>query len=547
MSGAATYRVLARTYRPQRFEDLIGQDAMVRVLRNAFAHDRIAHAYIFTGVRGVGKTTTARILARALNYATSKDPDAGPTLALDSEGVHCAAIAEGRHPDVLEMDAASRTGVNDIRELIEGVRYRPTQARYKVYIIDEVHMLSTAAFNALLKTLEEPPEHTKFVFATTEIRKVPVTVLSRCQRFDLRRAPQELLAGHVQAIAQKEDVAVDDDAALLIARAAEGSVRDALSLLDQAIAQAANAAVSGADIRAMLGMADRAETLELFDLLMRGDAGGALARFDALYAAGADPAVLLRDLLETSHALTRIKVAPGVRDPATADDRRARLEAIAGALSLGALGRAWQLLLAGHQETQAAPDGRVAAEMALIRLACAAPLPDPAELARIAFDQPETSPVAPAPAPDAGSAPEPSARRRAPPLTDIDGLAALIRAHRDVRLFEDVRRTLRLVRIGSGRLEFAPTDDAPRDLAGRLKSRLEQWTGAPWTITVVAGDATSAATLAEREHAEVEALRAQALGHPIVRAALDAFDGAELEIGPPRAQENDHREKGEAQ
>ncbi|HPE29707.1 MAG TPA: DNA polymerase III subunit gamma/tau, partial [Parvularculaceae bacterium] len=384
---AAPYQVLARKYRPQSFNDLIGHEAMVKTLRNAFSSGRIAHAYVLTGVRGVGKTTTARILARALNYVGPNGEDNGPQIDMAQEGLHCRAIAESRHPDVLEMDAASRTGVGDIRELIEGVRYAPVEARYKVYIIDEVHMLSTAAFNALLKTLEEPPPHVKFIFATTEIRKLPVTVLSRCQRFDLRRIDPDVLTDHLAAIAQKEKVEVEREGLFMIARAAEGSVRDALSILDQAIVQngATGEPVNAASIRDMLGLADRTQVWDLLSAVFSGDAKTALEHFRTQYDAGADPGVVLRDMLELVHLLTRVKAAgpdaAGHGAAGEADAERAR--DMAGKLSLNALTRAWSLLMKGLSETREAPDPAAAGEMALIRLAYAADLPTPDEALRM--------------------------------------------------------------------------------------------------------------------------------------------------------------------
>ena len=396
-SDTTPYQVLARKYRPQNFDDLIGHGAMVRTLRNAFATGRIAHAYVLTGVRGVGKTTTARILARALNYVGPKGEDNGPTIDLAVEGLHCRAIAESRHPDVFEMDAASRTGVGDIRELIEGVRYAPVEARYKVYIIDEVHMLSTAAFNALLKTLEEPPPHVKFIFATTEIRKLPVTVLSRCQRFDLRRIEIEMLTEHLSSIVGREHAKVERDGLFMIARAAEGSVRDALSILDQALIQrnAPDETVSAEMVRAMLGLADRSRSWDLFEAAMRGDAKSALEIFGAQYDAGADPSVILRDLLQIAHLLTRVKAAgpEAAAHGAAGEADAARAREMAAALAMNALTRAWSLLMKGLAETQAAPDPVAAGEIALIRLAFAADLPTPDEaLKMLAGDSDASSP-----------------------------------------------------------------------------------------------------------------------------------------------------------
>ena len=382
------YQVLARKYRPQRFEDLIGHTAMVKTLNNAFAASRIAHAYILTGVRGVGKTTTARILARALNYVGADGVDNGPQMAMPEEGLHCRSIAESRHPDVIEMDAASRTGVGDIRELIEGVRYAPIEARYKVYIIDEVHMLSTAAFNALLKTLEEPPPHVKFIFATTEIRKLPVTVLSRCQRFDLRRIDPEMLTDHLASIADKEGARIERDGLWMIARAAEGSVRDALSILDQAIVQHAvqnsDAEIDADAIRSMLGLVDRAQIWDMAEAIFKGDAPVALDAFAHQYNAGADPTVILRDLLDVVHLLTRVKAsgpAAGAHGSAGEADARRAID-MAMDLEMNVLTRGWSLLMKGLSETQIAPDPASAGEMALIRLCFAADLPTPDEALR---------------------------------------------------------------------------------------------------------------------------------------------------------------------
>lgn len=379
--GDRDYQVLARKYRPDRFADLIGQEALVRTLTNAIATNRLAHAYILTGVRGVGKTTTARILARCLNYATEAG-DAGPTANPEGEGIHCTAIAQSRHVDVIEMDAASRTGIDDIREIIEGARYKPASARYKIYIIDEVHMLSKAAFNGLLKTLEEPPAHVIFIFATTEIRKVPVTVLSRCQRFNLRRVGVEELATHLAGIAEKEQASVSAEALSIIARAAEGSVRDALSLLDQAIAQG-DGTVGAAEIRDMMGLADRSRIFDLFAAVMGGDMPGALNELQSQYRAGADPVVVLTDLLELSHWLTRIKLVPASADDAGLPEaERSRGRELSEKLSMPELTRAWQILLKGLGEAREAPDSLSAVEMVLIRLGYAASLPTPGDLVR---------------------------------------------------------------------------------------------------------------------------------------------------------------------
>jgi len=418
--AAGAYRVLARKYRPTTFAEVIGQDALVRTLTNAIASGRLAHAFMLTGVRGVGKTTTARIIARALN-CVGPDGTGGPTPSPCGQCEPCRAIAADRHVDVLEMDAASRTGVDDMREIIDGVRYRPSSARYKIYIIDEVHMLSRHAFNALLKTLEEPPEHTKFVFATTEIRKVPVTVLSRCQRFDLRRVDMERLAEHFGTIARKEGASITDAALTLIARAADGSVRDGLSLLDQAISME-GAEVGEEDIRRMLGLVDRGHTFDLFDAVMRGDVAGALDRLAAQHADGADPTLILEDLLDLTHWLTRIKVAPQAADhPGTPETDRVRGRALSDSLSMAVLTRAWQMLLKGLEEVRQAPSGLQAAEMILVRLGYAADLPPPAALIKTLRDSAAATAASPATA-AAPSAAAPSAMT--PPPASTTGKAA---------------------------------------------------------------------------------------------------------------------------
>ena len=543
------YQVLARKYRPQSFDDLIGHQAMVKTLKNAFASGRIAHAYILTGVRGVGKTTTARILARALNYVGPDGTDNGPQMDLPQEGLHCRAIAESRHPDVMEMDAASRTGVGDIRELIEGVRYAPVEARYKVYIIDEVHMLSTAAFNALLKTLEEPPPHVKFIFATTEIRKLPVTVLSRCQRFDLRRIDAEMLTDHLAGIAEKESVQIDREALWMIARAAEGSVRDALSILDQAIVQHAGpdskggGAVHPEEIRAMLGLADRTGVWDLLDAAMKGDAAGALDRFRDQYDSGAEPAAILRDLLDLVHLLTRVKAAgpaAAAHGPAGEADAT-RAKAMADALAMNALTRSWSLLMKGLSETQIAPDPAAAGEMALIRLCFAADLPTPDEALR-ALKKNSSGRIAPAGAPQgAGAAPPPppqpvammetppappppSARPAidaAPPaVTSFQDVVRLAGRMRDAKLRTELESYVHLVSFSDGNIELRLAGAAPDDLVKRLTLRLKEWTGRQWFVTLSA-DGAGAATLRDAREQEVRA-------HPMVEKAMTLFPGAEI-------------------
>jgi DNA polymerase III subunit gamma/tau len=534
-SGA--YQVLARKYRPRAFEDLIGQEAMVRTLRNAFASGRIAHAFMLTGVRGVGKTTTARLLARALNYRTETIDQ--PSLDLAVDGLHCRAIIEGRHMDVLEVDAASRTKVDDIRELLDGVRYAPVEARYKVYIIDEVHMLSTAAFNALLKTLEEPPPHAKFIFATTEIRKVPVTILSRCQRFDLRRVEPEVIIQNLEQIAAAEGARIDPEGLLLIARAAEGSVRDAQSLLDQAIVQADEGQMVGAAVvRDMLGLADRVQTIELFELTMRGRAGEALEAFRALYGFGADPVVVMLDLLEHAHAASVAK-ALGPDALKLPSDQAAKLAAVGAGASAGILARIWQMLLKAHDETRRAPDPKAAVEMALIRLCYAAELPGPEEALKALRDG---APVGAPPASGGGSsgpsgggatarqlAPQASAapRAQAPPvLRSFEDVVALIDAKREISLKLDVERFVRPISFRPGAITFEPAPGAPANLAGRIVSRLKEWTGQPWLVVAEGGGGAESAW--EREKRQERETRSAVEADPFVRSVMEAFPGAEI-------------------
>ena len=554
MSDAPAYQVLARKYRPATFADLIGQEAMVRTLKNAFAADRIAHAFVLTGVRGVGKTTTARIVAKGLN-CVGADGTGGPTTEPCGLCEPCRAIAEGRHVDVMEMDAASRTGVGDIREIIDSVHYRAASARYKIYIIDEVHMLSTNAFNALLKTLEEPPAHVKFLFATTEIRKVPVTVLSRCQRFDLKRIEPEVMIAHLTRIAGLEGAKLAPDALALIARAAEGSVRDAMSLMDQAIAHGAGE-TTAAQVRAMLGLADRGRTLDLFDMVMRGDAAAALGEIAAQYADGADPMAVLRDLAEITHWISVVKITPAAADdPTTPPEERDRGRDMAARLPMRALSRAWQMLIRAIEEVGQAPNAMMAAEMAVIRLTHVADLPDPETLIRRLQSQ---SPPAPAagPAPRGGGGPGPvlsavaggSAQRMTEPASDtapdaalalarfatFDHLVEMIREARDMKLLVDVETHVRLVRYAPGRIEFQPTDDAPRELAARLAHRLQGLTGARWGVSVVSQGGSP--TIAETREADLRAEHAAASAFPLVQAVLAAFPGAKVvEVRDPAA------------
>ena len=559
---SSEYQVLARKYRPATFEDLIGQDAMVRTLKNAFESDRIAHAFIMTGVRGVGKTTTARIIAKGMN-CVGPDGAGGPTIEPCGVCDNCKAIGEGRHVDVMEMDAASRTGVGDIREIIDAVRYRAASARYKIYIIDEVHMLSTNAFNALLKTLEEPPEHVKFIFATTEIRKIPVTVLSRCQRFDLRRIEPEVMLAHLRKIAELEKAEIAEDALALITRAAEGSVRDALSLLDQAIAHGAGE-TTAEQVRAMLGLADRSRVLDLFDLVMRGDAAGALQELSSQYAEGADPMAVLRDLAEITHWVSVLKLSPETgEDPTVSPDERDRGKAAAEDLPMRSLARMWQMLLKALEEVAHAPNSMMAAEMAIIRMTHVADLPSPEDLIRKLQNEPLPTPpagggqrgapsakgssngaggshVAHAPVqsgsgrPTAGGGGGATMAAQAMPEADhalarfaeFPDVVELIRARRDMKLLVEVEHSLRLASYTPGRIEFQPTDDAPSDLPSRLAARLQVWTGVRWGVTVVSDG--GGATIAEQRAEERDDLHARVADHPLVSAALLAFPGAEI-------------------
>jgi DNA polymerase III subunit gamma/tau len=555
-SGEKAYQVLARKYRPETFADLVGQEGMVRTLKNAFEADRIAQAFIMTGIRGIGKTTTARIIAKGMN-CIGPDGSGGPTVSPCGQCEHCVAIAEGRHVDVMEMDAASRTGVGDIREIIESVHYRAASARYKIYIIDEVHMLSKSAFNALLKTLEEPPEHVKFIFATTEIRQVPVTVLSRCQRFDLRRIEPEEMIALLRRIATAEGAEIAADALALITRAAEGSARDATSLLDQAISHGAGETTAD-QVRAMLGLADRGRVLDLFDMVVKGDAAGALSELARQYADGADPMAVLRDLAEVTHWISVIKITPeAVEDPTVGPDERARGQAMAAVLPIRVLSRMWQMLLKAIEEVGQAPNAMMAAEMAVIRLTHVADLPAPVDLVKqLTETQPPPSPPAGSPAPANGGG-RPEARGGLVPQSGgngggggatalaraeetalsryarFDDVVALIRANRDVQLLIEVETTLRLARYEPGRIEFTPTDDAPDDLAQRLAQRLQGWTGVRWGVTLVSGATTP--TIAQTRDAARLTLEEEARAHPLVQAVIAAFPKARItEIRTPQ-------------
>ncbi|RED38336.1 DNA polymerase III tau subunit [Rhodopseudomonas thermotolerans] len=575
---AGAYRVLARKYRPSSFDDLIGQEAVVRTVSNAFDTGRIPQAWILTGVRGVGKTTTARILARALNYELPDGSVKGPSIHMPVHGVHCKAIMESRHMDVLEMDAASHTGVDDVRQINDSVRYAPASARYKVYIIDEVHMLSTAAFNAFLKTLEEPPEHAKFVFATTEIRKVPVTVLSRCQRFDLRRVEADVLMNHLSNIAQKEGVEVEPEALGIIARAAEGSVRDSLSLFDQAIAHAAGEVRADA-VRQMLGLADRTRVIELFDALARGDIAAAFAEFRDQYDTGADPVVVLSDLAEFVNFVTRVKIVPAIADNvAFGEAERLRGREFATKLSMRVLSRMWQMLLKGIAEVQGATRPAAAAEMVLVRIAYAADLPTPDEALRMlqqsgGGDAPASpggggssgrggasaalasAPVLSAPsaamlrsAPTMSTAPAPTMLRggldgaarspvSAPPpepeppalkVTTFPQLVALASEKRDVMTRLALEADVRLVRIEDGRLELALEPTASRSLINELGRKLEQWTGRRWTVIV--SNEPGQPTLRQQNMAQQNERERAAENDPRVQEVLARFPGAKLTV-----------------
>jgi DNA polymerase III subunit gamma/tau len=575
------YVVLARKYRPQRFEDLIGQEAMVRTLTNAFASDRIAHAFMLTGVRGVGKTTTARLIARALNYQS--DTVDQPSISLDPLGSQCEAITRGNHPDVFELDAASRTGVGDMRELLDGVRYGPIAARYKVYIIDEVHMLSTSAFNALLKTLEEPPPHVKFIFATTEIRKVPVTILSRCQRFDLRRVDPTALADHLGRICGLEGASVERAGLELIARAAEGSVRDGLSLLDQAIVQDRGAGVTGADVRDMLGLADRTRTLDLLAAILKGDAKSALIEFSEQYQRGAEPTLVLRDVLDLTHEVARGESLGSAWQPHGPSDQVAQIRSFAKGTSPAALSRLWQMLLRGFEETGRAPDPVQAAEMTLLRVCAAQQLPPPEDLARLLLAQggptsspapsptpsPTQSPVADAksgdpavaqdtpsqdtPAQDqmsqatesGGGAPSPS------PFPTFESFLDALDEAREIVLLTELERFVRLVSFGNNRLVFETLPGAPADLQKRTADCLANLTDSDWIVDLGQGGRESIVERNKRRDGERLAAAAE---DPMVMAALKAFPGAkivEVRAAPvieavPAVEEDEGEDNGES-
>ncbi|MDD2796121.1 DNA polymerase III subunit gamma/tau [Acidocella sp.] len=531
---AVAYRVLARKYRPTTFNDLIGQEALVRTLRNAFAMNRIAHAFMLTGVRGVGKTTTARILARALN-CTGPDGSGGPTPDPCGLCENCIAILADRHPDVVEMDAASNTGVDDVREIIEATRFKPLSARTKVFIIDEVHMLSKQAFNALLKTLEEPPPHIKFVLATTEIRKVPITVLSRCQRFDLRRVAVSELSAHFTRIAQNESVAISPGAIEHIARAADGSVRDGLSLLDQAIARGSEdeTGITAEMVAEMLGLADRSYVFELMDALVAGDAAKALEIADGAYARGADLGVLLADLLGLTHLLTRMKSVPALMASTTLPEaERTRGAALAGVLSIPFLGRLWQMLLKGVQEVEAAPDRRAAAEMILIRLCHVADMPPPGELLKRITESGATAQGGAGPGPSGGGSRAvangaPAMMQAAPRAITFLDVVALAEARRDVALFAHLRQSVHLVRFAPPVIELRLEPQAPRDLVGKLAALLEAETHRRWTVAL--SNAPGEPTIDQAEGKAESEVMQFAVAHPLVLAILAEFPGAKIE------------------
>jgi len=512
------YEVLARKYRPRLFSDLIGQEAMVRTLSNAFETGRIAHAFMLTGVRGVGKTTTARLLARGLNYKT--DEVDGPSITLDPVGEHCQAIMESRHPDVLELDAASRTGVADMRELLDGVRYAPVSARYKVYIIDEVHMLSTAAFNALLKTLEEPPEHVKFVFATTEIRKVPVTVLSRCQRFDLKRLDPTGLAQHLGRVAASENAKVSEEGLALIARAAEGSVRDGLSILDQALVQTVEGEeVSALAVRDMLGLADRARLLDLFDKAVSGDAKSTLDEVVAQIHDGADPLVIIKDLIDIAADVSTAKALGDDYNPGGPSDWIERTKALAQKLTAAQASRYWQLLLSGYRDAQNAPDIATAARMVVLRLVAAASLPSPEEAARLIASGGSEG----GGGKGQGKAPTPPGSEP----TSFDDVVALLDRRKEAILSSEAGQYIRPVSFRAGQLVCDVKESAPPNLLARMAAFLERETSHEWSV-VRSDEAASTETLKER-HQRVRAEKIASAGeHPTVRQALDLFPGAEI-------------------
>ena len=543
-----SYKVLARKYRPETFKDLVGQAAMVQTLKNAFDADRIAQAFILTGIRGTGKTTTARIIAKGLN-CIGLDQKGGPTVEPCGKCSNCTAIIEGNHVDVLEMDAASRTGVDDIREIIESIYYKASSGRFRVYIIDEVHMLSNNAFNALLKTLEEPPKHVKFIFATTEIRKVPVTVLSRCQRFDLRRIEPEEMIALLQRIAKSEGVNVSEDAFRMITRASEGSARDATSLLDQAISHGGGGS-DAKHVRDMLGIADRGRVLDLFKMIMQGDAAAALTELNSQYSDGADPIVVLKDLAEITHWISVSKITPDMNeDPTITLDERTRGIELSKTLSMRALTRMWQMLVKSLGEITIAPSPIMAAEMIIIRLTHAADLPPTDELiktieSKLRPDRNEKKIENPQKPLDTSSANNELAKAKHNNYSNLkiatavdeevgifnymkfDHVLGLIKQKRDVKLLIDIESGLRLVSYRPGYIEFTPTDLAPANLAQRLSNRLKEWTGIRWAVSVVQDG--EAQTIIEKKERNAKELETEAYSHPFVKEALVQFPAARI-------------------
>ena len=542
------YKVLARKYRPETFKDLVGQAAMVQTLRNAFEADRIAQAFILTGIRGTGKTTTARIIAKGLN-CIGLDQNGGPTVEPCGKCSNCAAIIKGNHVDVMEMDAASRTGVDDIREIIESIYYKASSGRFKVYIIDEVHMLSNNAFNALLKTLEEPPEHVKFIFATTEIRKVPVTVLSRCQRFDLRRIEPEEMMELLQKIAGSEGVNVSEDALRMITRAAEGSARDATSLLDQAISHGGGSS-DAKHVRAMLGIADRGRVLDLFEMIMQGDAASALNELGSQYSDGADPIVILKDLAEITHWISVAKITPDINeDPTVTPDERMRGIEFSKLLSMRMLTRMWQMLIKSLDEIAVAPSPIMAAEMIIIRLTHAADLPPTEDLIKKIestlqgankgknLETPSKNMGTPANSHEIFQPKQNNASNlKVAPAADkgigilsytkFEDILELVKQNRDVKLLVDIENSLRLVTYRPGYIEFTPTEFAPANLAQRLSNRLKEWTGSRWAVSVVQNG--EAETIFEKKEKDAKELETEAYAHPFVKEALVQFPAARI-------------------
>ena len=568
-ASGSGYRVLARKYRPGTFEDLIGQEAMVRTISNSFEAGRVPQAWILTGVRGVGKTTTARILARALNYELPDGSVKGPTIHMPKMGVHCQAIMESRHIDILEMDAASHTGIDDVRQITDGVRYAPSSARYKVYIIDEVHMLSEKAFNAFLKTLEEPPEHAKFVFATTEIRKVPVTVLSRCQRFDLRRVAGETLFTHFDDVSTKEGFVAEPEALRLIARAADGSVRDGLSLLDQAMARSADNQITAAEVQGMLGLADRSTVIDLYAMLTTGQPDGALQRFDAMQAAGADALTVLHDIADLTHLLTRGKVLPQlVSDTTLPEMDRQALQRLLPQHSLAGLTRIWQILMKGIGEVQQALHPAQAAAMVLVRIAYAATLPAPTGSDGNGTQSSGTAstsgnPSAPTPSgsgtkmlravgggapmvvatpismpanlPDTAPQPNVISALSLSIAEDYRKLVALFLEKREVSLHAELYGQSQLVSLSAGRLEIVAGARAAANFAGKVGQSLTEWTGDRWIVSLAKQGGQP--TLAEQDKTADAERRAAALAHPVVQAVLQRFPQAALKDVSVRVQE----------